>query len=221
MKLGNLQQWPWYARFALFVGVALVIYGGFWYLLTRGIRGETSELNDQISVLRQRNAQAQIASQRLNEFKANYKTKQEEYEELKALLPEQRELTNVLQGITDRAHSSNLTLTKFSPKDDVTQDFYSGKKIEVGVSSSFANLRQFFDQMSRYQRIVSITNFNLNQIDKQQSAVRTIDATFSLTAYYMSPPQPPKPAAPGTPGTAPATPATAANSPAPPATAKP
>jgi Tfp pilus assembly protein PilO len=212
MNIGNLQEKPWYFRLAIFAGVALVIYGGFWYLVTSGTRAEIKNLNEQIAVLLQRNAQAQIASQHLNEFRATFKNKQAEYDELKALLPEQRELTAVLQGIEDRAHTSNLELRRFTPKDDVQQDFYSGKRIDVGVSSTFAGLRAFFDQMARYQRIVSITNFEVKQMDKP-SAGKTVDARFDLTAYYLSPEKPQKPAAPQ-PG-APAAPAPGASPPAP------
>lgn len=185
MKTGNFQTLPWYVRLAAFLGIALALYAGFWYFITRGTRNETKELEAKIEALKPRNAQAQIAQQRLNEFRKIYQARQEEYDELKSLLPEQRELTTVLQGVQDRARSTSLSLRKFSPKDDVQQDFYSGKNIEVGVISSFAGLRAFFDQMSHYQRIVSITNFEIKQMDKQ-SANRTVDARFDMTAYYVS-----------------------------------
>src|SRR6185503_7842063 len=185
MKIGNLQTMPWYVRIGIFVFVAAVMYGGFWYFVTKPIRAETQTYNVEMSDLLARNAQAQIASQRLNEFRAVYKARVEEYEELKALLPEQRELTMVLQSVQDRARSNGLVLTKFVPKDDIQQENYNGKKIEVSVRSSFASLRSFFDQLAHYQRIVSVTNFQLNQLDKQ-SASSTVDATFDLTAYYVS-----------------------------------
>ncbi len=185
MKIGNLQSLPWYLRLVMFVAVAAVMYGGFWYFVTKSIRAETKVFKDEIAQLLPRNAQAQIASQRLNEFRAVYKARQEEYEELKALLPEQREITMVLQSVQDRARTNGLVLRKFLPRDDVQQDNYSGKKIEVSVTSSFASLRNFFEQLAHYQRIVSITNFQLNQADKQTSS-RTVDATFDLTAYYVS-----------------------------------
>jgi Tfp pilus assembly protein PilO len=165
--------------------VALTVYGGFWYFVTSGTRKETKDLQGQISVLQKANAEAQIASQRLNEFRTAYKSKQEELEELRALLPEQRELTKVLEGIQDRARKSGLSLRKFMPKDDVQQDFYSGKRIDVSVQSSFAGLRAFFDQMAQYQRIVSIANFEVKQMDKQASS-KTVEARFDLTAYYVS-----------------------------------
>jgi Tfp pilus assembly protein PilO len=185
MSIGNINGLPWYLRLSIFMVLALGVYGGFWYFVTSGTRKETKGLQEQISVLQKANAEAQIASQRLNEFRTTYKNKQEELEELRALLPEQRELTKVLEGIQDRARTTGLSLRKFVPKDDVQQDFYSGKRIDVSVQSSFAGLRAFFDQMAHYQRIVSITNFELKQMDKQ-AASKTVEARFDLTAYYVS-----------------------------------
>jgi type IV pilus assembly protein PilO len=184
MRIGGLQTMPWYLRLMVFVVIAVIMYGGFWYFVTRDKRAETALLNVEIQELLVKNAQAQIASQRLNEFRAIYDARQEEYDELKALLPEQRELTMVLQGLQDRARNNGLVLRKFFPKEDVSQDNYSGKKIEVNVTSSFASLRAFFEQLAHYQRIVSITNFNLKQNDKPSN--HTVNATFDLTAYYVS-----------------------------------
>jgi len=182
------------------------MYGGFWYFVTKPTRAETETVNGEIAELLPKNAQAQIASQRLNDFRGVYKSRQEEYEELKALLPEQRELTMVLQGVQDRARTNGLVLKKFTPKDDVQEDNYSGKKIEVSVTSSFASLRSFFEQLAHYQRIVSITNFKLEQTDKP-TGPRTVDATFDLTAYYVSAEKLQKPAATQPAGTGQATPA--------------
>ena len=211
MKLGNINNLPWYARLGMFGVVAVLIYGAFWYFVTGGTRKETKSLQDQIAQLQKANMEMQVASQRLNDFRTMYKNKQEELEELKALLPEQRELTNVLQGIEDRARAAGLSVRHFTPKDDVQQDQFSGKKIDVAVQSSFQSLRAFFDQMAHYERIVSITNFEIKQLDAQAQS-KTIEARFDLTAYYMSPENLQKAAA--KPGPSPAASPAAANAPA-------
>lgn len=198
MKIGNLHELPWYYRLAIFGGIAVVLYAGFWYFMTKGMHEEVETLRGEVAALKQKTASAQIDSQRLANFKALYQNKQQEYDDLKALLPEQRELTNVLQGIQDRAHNARLVLKSFSPKDDFQEDFYNGKKISVGVTSSFSSLREFFELMARYQRIVSISNFEIKQLDKQQQG-KTIDATFELTAYYVSAESLQKAAAPAAP----------------------
>jgi len=188
MKRGNFPTLPWYLRLVLFLFIGGALYAGFWYFVTRGTRNETSEMNQQSADLRKKNAEAQLAEQRLNEFRAQYKTKQEEYEELKALLPEQRELTTVLQGVQDRARTTSISVRKFAPKDskeDIQTANYSGKPIVVNVTSTFAGLRAFFDQMAHYQRIVSITNFDIKRSDRQ-GPQKTVDAQFDLIAYYAS-----------------------------------
>ena len=185
MTLGKLPTLPWYLRLVVFLAIGGVMYAGFWYFVTNGTRTATKTMEDEIAKLRPKNAQAAIVQQNLNTFKAAYKAREEEYDELKALLPEQRELTMVLQGIQDRARNTGLILTRFNPKEDVQEDNYSGKKIEVSVVSGFAGLRAFFEQLAHYQRIVSVTNFELKQLEKQSTS-KTVDARFDLTAYYVS-----------------------------------
>jgi len=185
MKLGKLPTLPWYLRLVAFLFVGGGLYFAFSYFVTSGTRTETKTMEAEIARLRPLNAQAQIVSQNLNNFKATYKAREEEYAELKALLPEQRELTMVLQGIQDRARNNGLVLSRFNPKEDVQQDNYSGKKIEVNVVSGFTGLRAFFEQLAHYQRIVSISNFELKQLEKQ-TLNKTVEARFDLTAYYVS-----------------------------------
>ena len=185
MKVGKLPTLPWYLRLVVFLLIGGLMYFGFGYFVTSSTRAATKAMDGEIATLRPRNAQAQIVSQNLNNFKQLYKAREEEFAELKALLPEQRELTMVLQGIQDRARSNGLVLSRFNPKEDVLQDNYTGKKIEVTVTAGFAGLRAFFEQLAHYQRIVSITNFELKQLDKQ-TLTKTVDARFDLTAYYVS-----------------------------------
>ena len=205
--LKKLQSLAWYYQLVVFSGVAALIFFAFWNFVTASMRKETKEIEEQVTTLKQQNEVARIASQRINEFRADYSRKQEEYEELKALLPEQREITNVLQNLQDRARSTNLTLRRFSPREDFQKEFYSGKPVEVEVTSTFANLRQFYEELANMQRIVSITDFSLKQTPSQSSN-RTIDAQFLLTAYYVSAEKlQQKPAAsPQAPATLPATP---------------
>jgi Tfp pilus assembly protein PilO len=210
-RLESLQQKPWYLQFALFAVVALLIYAPFWWFVTSGIRVETKDVQAQVDKLRGENARAQAAAQRLNELKAAFARASSDYDDLKALLPEQRELTNVLQGIQDRA-KGRLLVTRFTPKDDVQQDNFSGKPIEIEVSSSYNKLGAFFAQMAAYQRIVSITDFKLLRMKEQYGGDKTLDAQFLLTAYYVSNEKLQNAAKPGA---KPTTPAPAAAQPAP------
>jgi len=190
LKLEVLPEKPWYFQAAVFGVMAAAVYFGFWYMVTSGTRAETAEVEEKVAKLKQDNMRAQIASQRLNEFKANYAQAKADYEDLKALLPEQRELTMVLQNVQDRARG-RLTVRRFTPKDEVQQDFYTGKPIELEVSGTYNNVGQFFQQLASYQRIVSVTDFRITRLKESRELDKmdgkTVDAQFLLTAYYASP----------------------------------
>jgi type IV pilus assembly protein PilO len=216
-KIKNLQ---WHFQLMLLVGVAALVYAGVWYFVTSDTRAEIANLNDQVSQLKAKNETARVATQRINEFRALYASKSEEYEELKVLLPEQREITNVLQGLQDTANSSRMMVMRFAPRDDTQQDMIMAKPVEIEVDSNFNNLRSFFESMAKLPRIVSITDFKINQLEKQTES-KTLHAQFLLTAYYAAPTDlNAKPAAPGTPG-APGQPPTVAGQPAPVAAGQP
>ncbi|MBL8125252.1 MAG: type 4a pilus biogenesis protein PilO [Pyrinomonadaceae bacterium] len=218
-KIKNLK---WHFQLLLLLFVAGLLYGTVYYFVTGPTREEIAVLTDQVSQLQAKNEAARLATQRINEFRALYASKAAEYEELKVLLPEQREITNVLQGLQDNAKDARLVVMRFTPRDDTSQNAISAKPVEVEVDANFNNLRAFYEKMAQLPRIVSITDFKINQLDKQK-ADKTLHAQFLLTAYYADPDalnkpaQPAKPGTPGAPAGAPGQPAPAAPAAQPPA----
>lgn len=204
--LEKFKAQPWHIQLVVLVGIGSLLYLSVWYFMTSETRAEVATLNDQIAELTAKNEAAKVATQRINEFRSLYASKSAEYDELKVLLPEEREITVVLQGLQDTASQSRLIVSRFSPRDDVMQDAMMSKPVEIEVDSNFNNLRAFFDKMAKLQRIVSISDFKLNQLDKQ-TADRTLHAQFLLTAYYAAPENlanaavPPGQAVPGAPVT--------------------
>jgi type IV pilus assembly protein PilO len=205
VKIKNLK---WHFQLMVLVSIAAVFYMTVWYFVTSETRVEIAGLTDQVSELQAKNEAAKVATQRINEFRALYTSKAEEYEELKVLLPEQREITNVLQGLQDTANSSKMVVMRFAPRDDTQEDLIMAKPVEIEVDSNFQNLQAFFQSMAKLPRIVSITDFKINQLEKQTDS-KTLHAQFLLTAYYAAPadlsPQP-APAVPGAAAPAPVLP---------------
>lgn len=199
----KLKNMKWHFQLILLVVVAGLLYATVWYFVTGPTREEVAQLSEQVTQLRAKNEAARIATQRINEFRALFASKSAEYEELKVLLPEQREITNVLQGLQENAKDSRMIVMRFSPRDDTQKDSIMAKPVEVEVDSNFTNVRAFFEKMAKLPRIVSITDFKINQLDKQ-TAEKTLHAQFLLTAYYADPealntPAAPAPGKPGQP----------------------
>lgn len=216
--LEKFKALAWHLQLIILVVFAAVIWAGVYYSVTSNTRAEIQALEDQIAQKTAQNEAARIATQRINEFRSLYASKSQEYDELKVLLPEQREITNVLQGLQDTAGESALVVMRFSPREDVQQEYIMAKPVEIEVDSNFNNLRAFFEKMAKLQRIVSITDFKLMTLNNQTSN-RTLHAQFLLTAYYATPEDLVKPAQPAANGQKPAAPNQAAPNQAAPAAA--
>lgn len=187
----------WHFQLLVMIGLAALLYLAVYYSFTSNTRAEAQGIEDQVAQKIAQNEAARVATQRINEFRSLFAAKSQEYDELKVYLPEQREITNVLQGLQDNASESRLSVMRFSPRDEVQQDGIMAKAVEVEVDSNFGNLRAFFEKMAKLQRIVSISDFKIMQLDKPVGG-RTLHAQFLLTAYYATPESllAPKPAAP-------------------------
>ncbi len=202
--LEKFKALAWHMQLIVLVGIAALLYLSVWYFVTSGTRAEIQALEDQIAQKTSQNEAARIATQRINEFRSLYASKSQEYDELKVLLPEQREITNVLQGLQDTAGESRLVVMRFTPREDQQQEYIMAKPVEIEVDSNFSSLRDFFDKMAKLQRIVSITDFKLMTLNNQSES-RTLHAQFLLTAYYATPEDLVKPAVqPTKPGQKPA-----------------
>lgn len=199
-KIKNLK---WHFQLLLLLFVAGMLYGSVYYFMTGPTRDETAVITEEVAKLQAKNEAARLATQRINEFRALYASKAAEYEELKVLLPEQREITNVLQDLLANAKDSRLVTKRFTPREEKTVSSIMAKEVEVEVDANFNNLRMFYERMAKLPRIVSITDFKINQLEKQKSD-KTLQAQFVLTAYYADPealnkpePQPGKDGKPG------------------------
>lgn len=226
----KLKQLPVHWQLLLLLGVAALVYYGFYSFVTSSMYAEAATVKEQSDALQRKNEQARIATQRIDELRQLYAAKSVEYDDLKVLLPEQREITVVLQGLQDTARASNLTLLRFAPRDDApytsaataaaksattappvaapvapaaakpatagapavaqtAANFITAKPVEIEVSSNFSNLKAFYEKMARLQRIVSVTDIGINQLPKPERD-KTINARFTLTAYYATPETP-------------------------------
>jgi Tfp pilus assembly protein PilO len=70
----------------------------------------------------------------------------------------------------------------------VSAEFYTAQPIQIEVTGSYDSLGQFFSRLGFYSRIVSVTEVEVKQAEANgQEVGRSINGSFVVTAYYMSP----------------------------------
>lgn len=202
MQQLNLSKVPWWGQI---LAVLLVAAGGAFGIEFYFISGTTADIAARaasLSSLRRDIAQSLVTAKRLPQFRAEVADLEHRLDALKAVLPEQKDVGDLLRRIQTLAAQSNLTIQAFTPQPIKQQTMYAEWPIVLKIDGTYHNLGLFFDRISKFPRIINITNLKIKARDKQDANV-TIDAECTATAFVFTE----KPAAPaGKPGAKPAKP---------------
>lgn len=178
----------WYYQMLILIAlVALLVYASD-TMLYSDTRAETVKIEQQIQTLKAKNAQASIIRQNLAAAEETLRQKQAEMDNLRDLLPDQVEITKVFDSIKDLMKSRKLELKKFAPLQATPAEIYTAQPIQVELTGSYDNVGMFLSDLGFYKRIVSVTDVDVRQAeDTAQLAGRSINASFVVTAFYITP----------------------------------
>lgn len=84
------------------------------------------------------------------------------FEETAALLPKDKEIPKLLTDISALGRSAGLEFLTFKPQADIPKDFYAEIPITINVRGPYHNIGFFFDQVSKLERIVSVSNVKMS-----------------------------------------------------------
>lgn len=139
--------------------VLVVAIGIGYYMMFHIPQQETLEqLQGQIEGLRaERDKNAKIA-EHLDEYKAEVARLQENLERAKALLPNDREIDDLLKSVANLGKKVGLQFLLFRPLPDIQRDFYAEVPVEISVSGGYHEIALFFAKVGQLKRIVNIQN---------------------------------------------------------------
>ncbi len=184
MELG-LNKLPWYAQIATFLLVAVagfVVFHLYWVVPQR----DTMELRQQELALKRLdiNRALQTASQ-LREFEAEVEELGARLESLRAVLPEERDASQLLRRLQTLATQSNLSIRGFTPQAVEPRELYSAWPTHLQLVGTYHSLLEFFDRVSKFSQIITISDVAIRAIDPPQLNA-TIRASCTATTFVLN-----------------------------------
>ena len=180
----NLNRLPWYGQVATFVGLGLALIGGFYWFYAVPARAEMVAREEKLASLRVTIAKGSAAANQLNQFRQQVAELEARLETLKAVLPEQKDVADLLRRIHTLATQSNLAIRGFKPAPSVTRQLHAEWPIALQLDGTYHNLAMFFDRVSKFSRIINVSGITIHAKDKPESnstiSVDCIATTFVL-----------------------------------------
>ena len=107
------------------------------------------------------------------------------FEEASKLLPKDKEIPKLLADISSLGRNAGLDFQTFKPQADVPKDFYAEIPVDVDVVGPYHNVGFFFDQVSRLDRIVSVSNVKMGT-PKKEGAEMVLNSNCRLLTYRFT-----------------------------------
>jgi len=197
----SLSKLPWYAQVGTFVVLSVAAVAAFYFLHVSPALADAAARQQQLDSLRADINKGLATARKLPEFRKQVSELETRLEGLKTVLPEEKDIAELLRRLHTLAMQSNLTIREFRPATaPVTREMHAEWPMTLQLEGSYHNLGLFFDRISKFSRIVNISGLHVRARDRQEPNLTITAQCVATTFVLLDPASQPAPAAkpPGT-----------------------
>jgi type IV pilus assembly protein PilO len=185
----SLSRLPWYGQIGAFVALALLGVGAFWYAYAQPAQASIDSRRQELAKLRAEIDRGLATVGRLPEFRRELADLQAQLDRLRAVLPEERDVGDLLRRVQAMATQSNLTILGFTPQAVTTRELHAEWPIGLQLEGTYHNLGLFLERVSKFPRIINVNSIEI-QARENPTPASTIRAECTATTFVLTEPPP-------------------------------
>ena len=157
----SLSKLPWWGQIGAFVVVCAGAAYGFWHFYVADMSADVKLRQTRLTSLRSDISRGVATARRLPEFESQVAQLEGRLENLKQVLPEEKDVADILRQVQGLATQSNLSIQRFTPLTPVQQAFVRRDSVPSTAEGTYHNLGLFFDRISKFPRIISVSDITI------------------------------------------------------------
>ena len=166
----------------------------------RAVAAERAELEQQYRQLSSDLSKARQTLNNLAEIERQYEVLNRRWDVAANLLPEEREVAELLRKVTLVGQQSGVEFLLFKPLTPVPGEVYNENPVDVKVVGGYHQVGAFLAEVANLDRIVNVSNLKLTANDDEKSpSAQTVEAQLTATAYTLNMSRPASPGDEGEP----------------------
>ena len=180
----SLSKLPWWGQIGAFVLVCGGAVYGFYQFYVSEMQADITSRETRLTAMRADIARGVATARRLPEFESQVTQLEQRLENLKQVLPEERDVADILRRIQGLATQSNLAIQSFKPLPVVTQAMYQEVPYRLTAEGTYHNLGFFFDRISKFPRIINVGEISI-KAGRPGDPNATILAECTATTFVL------------------------------------
>ncbi|HVG56267.1 MAG TPA: type 4a pilus biogenesis protein PilO [Vicinamibacterales bacterium] len=189
----SLSKLPWYGQVGVFVAVAVGSVAAFWNYYAKPAQAEIDARMITLTQVRADINRGLTTARRLPEFRKEVATLELQLDRLRAVLPEERDVADLLNRINSMATQSNLKVLGYLPAAMTKKALHSEWPIGLRLEGSYHDMGTFLERISKFPRIINVGDMRVKARDNQ-TARSTVMIEVTATTFVLA--EQPKTAAP-------------------------
>ncbi len=151
------------SKFLIALGTIALVILLFYFLIYHRQTNEVARLSQEAKDLDRQIVVLQESSNKSKAVEERIKVLEEEIKVVATVLPDQKEIPELLKNISSTGRMSGLDFLLFKPGDEVKLEHVVEIPIQIEVQGSFLDTATFFYRIARLSRIVNIDNFSVDK----------------------------------------------------------
>jgi type IV pilus assembly protein PilO len=180
----SLSKLPWHAQIGAFVLVSVGAIFGFWKFYVAEVQTDIAMRQTRLTAMRADIAKGVSTAKQLPQFQAQVTELESRLENLRQVLPEEKDVADILRRIQGLATKSNLSIQRFQPGKVVQQKLYAEIPYKLQAEGTYHNLGAFFDQISKFPRIINVGEISIKSKEPPEPN-KTILAECVATTFVL------------------------------------
>jgi type IV pilus assembly protein PilO len=179
-------------KLGIMVGILLLPLVVFYFSYYQQKAKKIENLDQQKVSLTQQVQEVKLKAADLAKFEKEMKEAEDLFFETAVLLPKEKEIPKLLKDISALGQTVGLDFLTFKPLADIPKDFYAEIPVTINVRGPYHNMGSFFDQVSKLERIVSVSNVKMSS-PKKEDGEMLLNSDCKLVTYRFTNVELPKP----------------------------
>ena len=110
---------------------------------------------------------------------------EQEFEQAALMLPVEKEIPQLLKDISALGRNAGLDFLTFVPRPEVPRDYFNEIPVDITIRGPYHSVGFFFDQVSKLDRIVSVSNVKMSAPTKVQGEM-LLNSICQLVTYRFT-----------------------------------
>jgi type IV pilus assembly protein PilO len=185
----SLNKLPWYTQVGVFIALSSAAVGAFWYLHADQAMQDIAAREAQLATINQQIERGLNTAKRLPEFRREVEALEAQLDRLRAVLPEEQDVGDLLRRVQAMATQSRLTIRGFQPRSVTRRQMHAEWPIGLQLEGTYHDLGMFLERVSKFPRIINVGNIHIKAQDAPSGA-GTITADCTATTFVLIDAQP-------------------------------